>query len=541
MKIDSSFVNYWFDTNSIKIGAMSYLCSEYHLSDVEGFSLFHYLLAKETISKDTMEQAVKEWRAAVSEPNYDVDFGGEDYNKLETLLPFLGIEEKYNKNPDAIKTLMALSKNQAKDAGSLMVVITDIVKFFRALKAWKELKIQRYVSRISHPILHLYRKKINSLAFILSKIDRMQRLSDEDTNSVFETILAIVLIKQPTGFNELVRLFYLDGYTFDETSNKECASAVLWLTTIRDFCISDGWDKLVFDILNVIAERNLTTNDPYLDLICGYYSYIKATGYLEDISDEYEVKPTEVLAPREPNTGGREKGTWHSERNELDNAIWTAIFAKIWNGHLKQQIANYYFGDRSPKKVQKEISLLGVAHFYLALEKEGFAKKYGESGTKLSFWETMHNVIDFRRQSLDDYMLLMYLIDQINDVIEQESFNDKLKDKGFEKTDNACEDATSQVVGKMRIVKGDASQIWAVELAKFRKEHYSMYSLLGEDIISANFTVDKELNNYKYNNINKMIKTDSGLRREICRQHQDLTQGQKYSNAPKQAKKEDGS
>ena len=522
MKIDSSFVNYWFDTNSIEVGAISYLCSEYHLSDIEGYSLYHYLLAKDTISMEALDQSVKEWRANVSEPNYDDNFGEKNYSLLETLLPFMGIEEKYIENAEALNTLLSLSNNQAKAAGSLMIVIKDIVLFFRALNAWKELKIQRYVSNRSHPMLQLYRKRINGLAALLIGMKRVKRMGGDFAGEAIERIITRRLSNEPTGMINLIRLFFLDGYSFDETSNNECTSALLWLTSIRDFCNSDNWDILVFEIINVIAERNLTTNDPYLDLLCGYHSYIKATDYLEDISEEYEVKPKEDVTTMEPNTGGRGNGTWHTERNELADAIWTAIFAKIWNGSLRKNIANYNLVYRSPKKVQKEIALLGAAHFYLALEKEGLAKEYENNGTKNSFWKTMQKAIDFRRQSLDNYMLLMYLIDQINDAIEQETFNDRHKDKGFEKTNNACEDATSQVAGKKRIVKGDASQIWAVELAKFRKEYPSMYSLLGEDILSANFTVEKELEYYEDNNINKMIKTNSNLRREIRRQYQDL-------------------
>ena len=539
MKIDNTIVNLMFNNFSILEGANTFLCSEFQLSKDDGISFLCYLTQQSDVSKDALSKLLKEWRANKTETSFaeEVDL---NTNNVNSLLPLFGIQEKYERNDEAISVIRTLSEQLPREAGSLTVVICDIVRWVRAIQMWGQLHLRRYVSRNYYPSLYQNRRKISGFARILSKMDRTIIRFDGCQQEAVEYMLRH-LPKWPEGAKNLLRLLYSDGYAFNKESNKERASAIVWLKSIIDYHEEHDWRELTWDILTLISERNIIISDPFLNYECEWLRYDLASGFLDEISNRFEENSPENSIPLETNTGGRGKGTWHTEQNGLEDAIWTAIFTKIWSGHLKQQIAYYYYGDRKPKKVQKEIALLGAAHIYLALEKEGFAKKYGDNGTKLTFWETLHSVIDFRRQSLDDYMLLMYLIDQINSTIEQETFNDRLKDRGFEKTDSACQDATTKVTGKMRIAKGDASQIWAVELAKFRKEHHNMYSLLGEDIISANFTIDKELEDYKYNNINKMIKTDLSLRREICRLYQDLARGQKYSNVPKQAKIEDGS
>ena len=146
MKIDDTIVNLVFNNISILEGANTFLCSEFQLSKDDGISFLCYLTQRSDVSKDALSKLLKEWRATKTETSFteEVDL---NTNNVNSLLPLFGIQEKYERNDEAISVIRTLSEQLPREAGSLTVVICDIVRWVRAIQMWRQLHLRRYVSR----------------------------------------------------------------------------------------------------------------------------------------------------------------------------------------------------------------------------------------------------------------------------------------------------------------------------------------------------------------------------------------------------------
>ena len=529
MKIDNEFVNYWFNVICAQYGALTHLRATFNLSEVEGFSLLGYLLKQEDVSKESLASLVADWRTSTPNPEYG-DITEIKTQELNRLLPVLDIRVERNVEPEPERVFSALSKEDPDHSGALYVIIFDIALFYYTMMTWRQKKLWRYVGLSNHPMLYKCRRQIRKISSYLYYTDKYCRFMDNMTGQIedgksfsWRYYSKGLRLNETSGWSNLLRLMFFDGHSFDENSESERASAILWLKGIREYC--SEYETIPVEISWLIAENNIEVENPYFEFHCDGTSFSRAMDYLNDVVEESEVAPKNegAISEREDDgqEGGRKEGTWRTPKNTLDDVIWEAIFAKIWNGGLKADVSSYYFANRTAKQRMKDITLLGAAHLYKALEQEGYAKKFGESGTKNAFYKTLHKTLQYRRQSLDEYMLLMDLIEEIDVAIENEHLNDRHKDIGWE--EKAKESDKSVVKGMKREMKGKAADIWAPSLAAFRKEHSTMYRLLGKDILLADYTVEREIEEYPDSNIHPMIKTSSWLRRELGRQYSELT------------------
>ncbi len=480
-----------------------------------------YLLQQDVVTQDTLNKVVDEWRNVTVRPAYK-DLGDMNPERLNRLLPLFDISFSRQLDIDFEKTYSALTKGQPEHAGSLRIIIYEIVFFLRTMMAWKRLNLKKDVSISNHPLLYHYRKLITKISGYLIKLEKLYKWLGADYSPHFWSIFEASLSSRVSpAFASLSRLFFANGYSFNEDSETERAAAIIWLQSIRDYC--KKWMPINTEIAILIGENNYIVGDPYLDLYCGSLVFLKAINYLDELSGEFEqgsTNPQKEKAHDIPESvGGRKEGSWHTDENQLEDVIWEALFVKTWNAGLKTRITSYNFGNRTATKRMKDIPLLGAAHLYKALELNGLAKKYGEPGTKNAFYKTLQQQFGFRRQSLDDYMLLMNVVEDIDVAISNERLNDGYKNIGWEKTESGNSEDTSRVQGTKRIVTSNASYVWAVSLAQFRKEHREMYVLLGEDILSPSYTVEQPIDKYPNNNIDKMIKTTQWLSGELLRQY----------------------
>ena len=540
MTINSGYFRSRYYYSTYFYGTSALLQAKYNLTVDEGFSFMGYVMGLQVFETTKVDTYLSTWRKEANHSGV-TDIQNVNIESLTKLLSLFNIqidETVFSREYSELDHI--LSGGKSEKVGILWVVCGRVQSFYYMLKYWHLIEEKRILNQYNYPGLYAKRKEISKCVKRLKKLEKKHEA---------QRFLYIILRKSfnriPYVLGEILMTYTVKGSDFDETDPKDIECEYNRLLIIYDY-LAQYIDALMeFELL--LKSSGIKTENEVYNLHHSFVMQIRAEERTRSLIAEYEA---EIHSKQNTNTddapqkeaekvislpisrsAGRPLGSWRTSQNKLSEAIWSSVFYQLWDG-LYQKVSIYnYPKDLSAKKKSRIICYLSICQTYVALEQLNLAVEYGTSGSKSPFINTWTFLNNLNYQSMDEFMPLIRLVLTVQSIWKSDTLNYRSDGLLVDSDDNSDDDNNqddelfgennddrTKVRSKSTQRKPDKKkdvQTPVEALMLFRKEHPTLYSYLGADLITPSFEYNDSAEILQNNNIKSILQTLSWLRLEI--------------------------